>query len=201
MAACCIKRCDDLWIKRYLWIRNKCAFHHLVLLEEILNPSIFFKQHSDQFPCAWIKYDHLFHSLLKMAWLNHIVQESTPLISAIRPCEKGKRNVICKSIRHAGQSVIAHASETFLICTSWCHWLYSVCNMRATGKVSVCLAHCKSRISAPVELWRTSCQRKRHCSFYEPTALPGKGGSFLAWLSNSFAIYFLLLFWDEMHWK
>lgn len=58
-------------------------------------------------------------------------------------------------------------------------------HMRATGKVSVCLAHCKSSISAPVELWRTSCQRKRHCCFYEPTALPGKGGSFLAWLSNN----------------
>ncbi len=75
--------------------------------------------------------------------------------------------------------------ETFLICNSWCHWPYSFCDMRATGKVSVCLAHCKNSISAPVELWRTSCQRKRHCCFYEPTALPGKGRSFLAWLSNN----------------
>jgi len=52
--------------------------------------------------------------------------------------------------------------------------------MRATGKVSVCFAHLKKSFSAPVELWRTSCQQKRHCHLYEPAALPGKRGPFLA---------------------
>lgn len=63
--------------------------------------------------------------------------------------------------------------ETFLICASWCHWPYSILDMRAAGKVSVFCSFHKS-ISAPAELWRTSCQRKRLCHLYEPATLPGK---------------------------